>query len=100
MNKPNLKIVENDTPETGYKDGDGGGQPPLSERPPANDASYGWQLPAGIVLLIVLAVSLASIDTGLLLGLLVLSTLALPWVAPWGWLAAVAIWVGLFLAFV
>ena len=25
MSKPNLKIVENDEPDTEYKDGDGGG---------------------------------------------------------------------------
>lgn len=99
MPKPNLKIVENVPPPAGYKDGDGGGQPPTAEKPPANDPSYGWRVPVGIVALVALAVSLASIDTGLLLGLLVLSTLALPWLAPWGWVASVLIWVGLLVAF-
>ena len=96
--KPNLKIVENDPPDTDYKDGDDGGQPP-TESQSVNDASYGWRVPTGIIAIVALGVWLASIDTGLLLGMVVLSTLVLPWLVSWGWAASIVIWVGLLLAF-
>ena len=97
MTKPNLKIVENDTPETEYKDGDDGGRgnPPRQ----SNDSDFGLNFaPLAQLLLWGALIAgagwwlLAIFDGALLLGIALLVSPALPWLHPSGWWVALAIW--------
>ena len=97
MSKPNLKIVENDPPETEYKDGDGGGggNPPRQ----SNDADFGLNFAPLVPLLLGCALIVgagwwlfATFGGATLLGIALLVSPILPWLHPSGWWMALAIW--------
>lgn len=102
MTKPSLKIVENDQPDTEYKDGDGSGS---GGDTPTNDASYGWHVPValwvfGLVGLGGFLLAYSSIDdVAILMGVALLVSPVLPWVFRGGWAVAIGIWIVAFLAF-
>ncbi|MCY4128051.1 MAG: hypothetical protein OXG15_02285 [Gammaproteobacteria bacterium] len=95
--KPDLKIVENDPPETDYKDGDGvgGGNPPRQ----SNYAYFGLDFTPLVPLLLGCALIVgagwwlfATFGGATLLGIALLVSPVLPWLHPSGWWVALAIW--------